>query len=106
MSDFSLFLFNLTDLCASYNMTPFIILPAPAMAAGDPEHSHVKLHAVKGGCNMLYQETYQAGGDPAKMNLSSVTYVREIPSTPPLILQTICNTMSLLSRCTVIPSMR
>lgn len=32
---------------------------------------------------MLYQETYQAGGDPAKMNLSSVTYVREIPSTPP-----------------------
>ena len=54
---------------------------------------------------MLYQETYQAGGDPAKMNLSSVTYVREIPSTPPLILQTICNTMSLLSRCTVIPSM-
>ena len=29
---------------------------------------------------MLYQETFQAGGDPAKINFSSVTYIQEISS--------------------------
>lgn len=33
---------------------------------------------------MIYQETYQAGGNPSKMNISSVIYTRDLcRSTPP-----------------------
>lgn len=32
---------------------------------------------------MIYQETYQAGGDPSIMNFSSVIYTKSFPFTPP-----------------------
>lgn len=50
---------------------------------------------------MIYQETYQAGGDPNKLNISGVIYTHE--TTPPTPLKPPLLSASLLI---VIPSMR
>lgn len=47
---------------------------------------------------MLYQETYQAGGDPTKLNISGVLYTRNsYPFLPPR------RRKSVVSRHTVTP---
>lgn len=44
---------------------------------------------------MLYQETYHAGGDPHKLNVSGVIYMHDSTPPPPRILTPV--TLSLLT---------
>ncbi len=50
---------------------------------------------------MLYQETYHAGGDPHKLNVSGVIYMHDFTPPPPWILTPVW-----LSLPTAIYSMR
>ena len=50
---------------------------------------------------MLYQETYHAGGDPHKLNVSGVIYMHDFTPPPPGILTPVS-----LSLPTVIYSMK
>ena len=39
--------------------------------------------SLTGGSIMLYQETYHAGGDPHKLNVSGVIYMHDFSPPPP-----------------------
>lgn len=57
--------------------------------------------SLTGGSIMLYQETYHAGGDPHKLNVSGVIYMHDFTPPPPWILTPVW-----LSLPTAIYSMR